>query len=621
MERKDETKAHPEKLWRRYRTPAAVLLLGLFATLLLVWVFVIAERQWNRFVWADVVMDMRIKTAMFHLWFEESITNGTQDELGKTFSDLDDAIRLSDVLVSGGKSEHGTVLPPVDDPRFRRHAEIARSLLARLMEIARQRYSHVTGSGTGSPLDEEFNAAFLEFDREARALEILAEKSALGDQAKARRLHIVIIVAWISIVTASATGLFRRERRHREAEMAVAAAYDDMERQVQARTAELSNANRKLQEEIAERQLAEASLITSEGEYKRLSAQFQTLLDTIPDSIILISPDQTVIWANKGARARTQPDPAGRRCYERWHGGSGPCADCPAERCFQYGGAESARITSPDGRYWDVRMVPVKQEEGRIEGVIEVASDVTERVALQAETMRAGHLASIGELAAGVAHEINSPINGIINYAQILCNKGVPGSPERDIAGRILMEGNRISDIVRGLLSFARDRRVERRPAAIEDILSESLLLTRAQAKKEGIALLTAVPPDLPGIVANPQQIQQVFMNLISNARHALNEKYPGAHDGKILEIRGERIVVDGAARVRVTFRDTGTGIPAGLLDKVVEPFFSTKQSGRGTGLGLSICNGIVNDHGGTLGIESVEGEFTSVTVDLPARA
>ena len=620
MKGKDEAKTLLEKFRRRSLTPVAVLLLGLFSTLLLVWVFVIAERQWNRFVWADVAMDMRIKTALFHLWFEESITNGTQEPLRKTFSDLDEAIRLSDALVSGGKSEHGTVLAPLDDPRFRRHAEIARSRLARLMEVARQRYRNMPDSGIGSPIELEFNAAFLEFDREARALEILLEKSALSDQVKARRLHVVIIIAWISIIAASATGLFRRERRRGEAEAALAAAYDDMERQILARTAELSNANRKLQGEIVERQLAETSLVISEAEFRRLSAQFQTLLDTIPDSIILIAPNQTVMWANKGARALSQPDPAGSRCYERWHGGPGPCGDCPAARSFQSGHAESARITSQDGRHWDVRTVPVIREEGRIEGVIEVASDVTERVALQAETMRAGHLASIGELAAGVAHEINSPINGIINYAQILCNKGAPGSPERDIAGRILKEGGRIADIVRGLLSFARDRKEEKRPAAIEDILSEALLLTRAQTKKEGITLLIAVPSDLPGIVANPQQIQQVFMNLIGNARHALNEKYPGAHDDKIIEIRGERIVVNGDTRVRLTFRDTGTGIPAGLIDKVVEPFFSTKQSGQGTGLGLSICNGIVNDHGGTLGIESVEGEFTSVTVDLPAR-
>ena len=132
---------------------------------------------------------------------------------------------------------------------------------------------------------------------------------------------------------------------------------------------------------------------------------------------------------------------------------------------------------------------------------------------------------------------------------------------------------------------------------------------------------MTAVPSDLPEIVANPQQIQQVFMNLISNARYALNQKYPGVHEDKILEIRGERTVADGGTRVRLTFRDTGTGIPAGLIEKVVDPFFSTKPSGQGTGLGLSICNGIIRDHGGTLRIKSVEGEFTSVTVDLPARA
>jgi signal transduction histidine kinase len=130
--------------------------------------------------------------------------------------------------------------------------------------------------------------------------------------------------------------------------------------------------------------------------------------------------------------------------------------------------------------------------------------------------------------------------------------------------------------------------------------------------------VLTAVPPILPEIVANPQQVMQVFLNIISNARYALNEKYPDPHEDKVLEILAERIEGDGGPCVRMTFRDRGTGIPADLMDKVITPFFTTKPGAKGTGLGLSICAGIVSDHGGKLALESVEGEFTKVTVDLP---
>jgi signal transduction histidine kinase len=467
-------------------------------------------------------------------------------------------------------------------------------------------------------LEKEFHAVFAESQEECRALEVVTERDLSDYQDGARRLHLLIIFIWTSLIAASTTGLAYSGRRRRQAETAVETAYREMERQVRIRTAELSDANRNLEEGIAERKRAEISLRTSEGEHRRLSAQFRTLLDTIPDAILLVSRDLNVIWSNKGATAFSRSNPTGIRCHELFHGSSSPCAVCPAVKSYESGHGENIQTTTPDGRQWDIRAVPVRREDGTIEGVIEVATDITEKVALQRETMRAAHLASLGELSAGVAHEINNPVNGIINYAQILYNRSDPGNGEREIAERILKEGHRIADIVSGLLSFARVRKEEKEPAVVGDILGEALSLTKSQMGKEGIRVLTAVPPILPEIVANPQQVMQVFLNIISNARYALNEKYPGPHEDKILEIRAEPAEGDGGPCVRMTFRDRGTGIPADLMDKVIAPFFTTKPGAKGTGLGLSICAGIVSDHGGKLALESVEGEFTKVTVDLP---
>lgn len=432
------------------------------------------------------------------------------------------------------------------------------------------------------------------------------------------RLHVVIIVVWILIIATSTIVLIRHERRRRQVEADLERAYDEMEQSVAVRTAELSDANRSLEEEIADRKRAEISLRMSEGEYKRLSAQFGILLDTIPDAILLVSRDLKVMWSNKGATAFSHSNPTGIRCHELFHGSPSPCADCPAVKSYGTGREENIQTSTPDGRKWDIRAVPVRKEDGSIEGVIEVATDITEKVALQQETMRAAHLASLGELSAGVAHEINNPINGIINYAQILYNQSDPGKRDREIAGRILKEGHRIADIVSGLLAFARVRKEEKERAYVGDILGEALALTQSQMGKEGIRMLTAVPSVLPPIVANPQQIMQVFLNIISNARYALNEKYPGPHEDKILEIVAEPAEGDIGTCVRTTFRDWGTGIPAKLMDKVITPFFTTKPGTKGTGLGLSICAGIVSDHGGKLSLESVEGEFAKVTVDLP---
>ena len=613
-----EERAPTVKGYGGYRTPAAVLLLGLFGTLLLVWMYLMGERQSKLFAWADAAMDIRVNATLFHLWFEEAATRGTVEDAGKTFSYLDEAMELSDAILSGGKSEHGTPLPKLDEPEYRRHGEKMRSSLVKMKEIARNHQRDLKAAWIGSPVDLEFNAVFREFDKEARSLEILAEQRWESDQARTGRLYLVIIAAWTLIIAVWATGLFRRERRRLQAEAALERAYDEMEQRVAVRTADLSIANRKLQEEIAERERADLSLKTSEGEYRKLSTHFRTLLDTIPDSITLVSPDLKVIWANKGAAVAIPSHAHGRHCYEVWHDRSAPCGDCPALKSFLSGRMESARVTSPDGRHWDIRTVPVVKEGGAIEGVIEVASDITETVNLQAEGMRAAHLASLGELAAGVAHEINNPVNGIISCAEILLNKSGEGTREREISGRIIKEGSRIAVIVKSLLSFGREEIEEKTPSQLQEILADSIALTDAQLRKEGITLVLDVPVDLPPVLAQPQQLVQVFLNLINNARYALSQKYPGKHVEKVLGISAREVGVDDRPRVRIGFRDQGTGIPENVVGRVIDPFFSTKPKGMGTGLGLSVSHGIILRHGGTLTIDSVEGAFTEVVIELP---
>jgi signal transduction histidine kinase len=228
-------------------------------------------------------------------------------------------------------------------------------------------------------------------------------------------------------------------------------------------------------------------------------------------------------------------------------------------------------------------------------------------------------MASLGELAAGVAHEINNPITGIINYGQILINECSPESMEKDIGERIVKEGERIGRIVKTLLSYARGGREEKKPSRIPAILEESIILIQAQIQKEGIDLKIELPVDLPQVDANFGQIQQVFINIINNARYALNEKYPGRHKNKRFEITGEKVTIGDRPYVRIVFYDQGVGIPAHQLSMLTKPFFSTKPFGKGTGLGLNITQRIITDHGGQLSFESVKGEFTRVIVDLPA--
>jgi PAS domain S-box-containing protein len=257
-------------------------------------------------------------------------------------------------------------------------------------------------------------------------------------------------------------------------------------------------------------------------------------------------------------------------------------------------------------------------EEGRFEGIVCVAQDIT----MQTETLRAGHLASIGELAAGVAHEINNPINSIINFAQIMMDEVKKGEmPAEEIPEMIIKEGDRVASIVSSLLSFARVNEKDKKPIDTRDVLDEVLALTEAQIIKDGINLTIDFPKGLNRVLADFQQIEQVFLNIINNARFALNQKHAKAHPKKNFIIHGAEEVFDDKNYIEITFVDYGTGIPSSIIDKIYNPFFSTKPSGIGTGLGLAISHGIITDHGGKLIFQSSYGEYTKVTVLLPVIA
>lgn len=355
--------------------------------------------------------------------------------------------------------------------------------------------------------------------------------------------------------------------------------------------------------------------------FKRLYREYQALLDHIPDAITLYNSDLTVVRSNRGAACLLGlpvTELPGMHCSRLWRGCSLAGDYCPVELCFRTGEVEQASSKTADGRSWHIRAFPVCNKEGERVNVISLASDVTLQRQLEQEASRANHLASLGELAAGVAHEINNPINGIINYAQILADDSQIGDDHRELLQEITEEGERIANIVRHLLSFAREQQPLKGPVRICDLLAATLALTESQLRKDEILLDIEADPALPPIQGHLQQLQQVLLNVISNARYALNQRYAEGHPRKTFQIKAETAESTAGDWVRLVFHDEGTGIPAHQLAKVLDPFFTTKPIGAGTGLGLSISHGIIKDHGGRLEIASVENCYTRVTIDLP---
>ncbi len=367
---------------------------------------------------------------------------------------------------------------------------------------------------------------------------------------------------------------------------------------------------------------AEEALKKSERENREISREFRALLDNIPDSLTLLDPSMQVVWSNLSTAKQLNcslSDLENHHCNQLWTECSARDDDCPVRKSFISCQVEKAIVKAGDDRSWGVRAIPISNRHGQVVSVIKMASDITRQIQLREEASRASQLAALGELAAGVAHEINNPINGIINYAQILADQFGEETENQEIVREIIDEGERVANIVKNLLDFAKARPESKNPVSVEDILAASLALTKSQLNRDGIKLIIDMNPGLPPVLGHLQQIQQVVLNLISNARYALNQKYSAADPDKIFHIETE-VCSDPEGRfVRLSFLDQGTGIPPEVLPKVMDPFYSTKPSGSGTGLGLSISHGIIKDHGGEIRIFSEAGQYTRVVIDLPA--
>ena len=334
------------------------------------------------------------------------------------------------------------------------------------------------------------------------------------------------------------------------------------------------------------------------------------------EGVCILRQDFTIEYQNAAMKVELG-DRLGLPCYQAFRGTGHPCEKCFMQEAVENSELRRCECESQDGKIFEHTYTPFVDID-REEKVVVYRRDITEDKASRTAAIHSEQLAAVGELAAGVAHEINNPMNGIINYAQMLINRARNHDEVREISERIVTEGERVANIVASLLSFA--RRGERRTTVtmIDGLIDESLALVGAQFRKDAISVEVDIPKDLPNVVCVPQEIEQVFLNLLNNARYALNQRYPEGDAGKILRIEAREITSLDGPVVRVSFFDTGTGIPPETLGRVMNPFFSTKPKGEGTGLGLSISQDLVRKNAGVISIESRLGQFTSVNIDLP---
>ncbi len=261
---------------------------------------------------------------------------------------------------------------------------------------------------------------------------------------------------------------------------------------------------------------------------------------------------------------------------------------------------------------------PIVDDNGDILGVVLVFRDMTQNRQNDVQLRHHQKMESIGTLAGGVAHEINNPVNIIQNFGQLIQKQAPPESQIYQDAQEIVNECKRITGIVRNLLSFSRQEQEIHSPVHLNDIVTSTLSLVKKVLAKNQIEIETDLATNLPKITCKQQQIMQVLMNLITNARDALNEKYPEYNENKRITIQSHAVTDRERPWISVSVTDFGNGIPDEIRERIFDPFFTTKPRDRGTGLGLSVSHGIVKDHDGLLEIETEKGKFTRIQMFLP---
>jgi signal transduction histidine kinase len=365
-----------------------------------------------------------------------------------------------------------------------------------------------------------------------------------------------------------------------------------------------------------------ARLEVGQVELRNSRNNLRTLFDNIPLSIYIVDASYRLIIINKPRADKVNQVPinlVGKTCYKALFNRNSPCPACKVKDTLLKKKTTSRLwrewLTSETFAEWEIQTHPILDEMQNPVQAIVIEIDATEKRTLEANLIQSEKLAAVGQLAAGVAHEINNPLSAIIANAQILLEE-VSGENIGEVESLKLIEtaGIRASQVVRNLLSISHKENLEYELVDINTNIRNALVLVHHEILKSPITVRLELADNLPPVLAQQQHLQGVWINLLMNAIDAIN-----AADRQ----EGVITVKTGASKdeVQIVVSDNGQGIPREKLHKVFEPFYTTKTVGHGTGLGLSVCMRVIKEHQGSISVESKPGQGTRFLVALPLGA
>jgi len=357
--------------------------------------------------------------------------------------------------------------------------------------------------------------------------------------------------------------------------------------------------------------------------YKQVSRakdEWESTFMAVTDPIMLIDTDYNVLLHNGRLPAELKSfwDKAiSRKCFAKLHGRAETCPECPIQEVQRSGQPVYQRWQTELGVVLDISYYPVLNENKVLSAVTIILKDVTEKIKMEGRLVQSAKLAALGELAAGVAHELNSPMTVIIGTAQLVARE-LRESGQAERAGElddIANSGLRCKRIIQNLLTFSRQ---DQQPATEINLNADVRLvlgMIKYQINRNQINIVEHLASDLPSLTANGPQIQQVLTNFLINARDALETV---EMEERVIDVATELQIKSGRRYVVLSVTDNGIGIPQENLAKIFTPFYTSKEATKGTGLGLSVSLGIAESHRGTIEVTSKPGQGSTFSLVLP---
>ncbi|MDO9040887.1 MAG: PAS domain S-box protein [Desulfocapsaceae bacterium] len=373
--------------------------------------------------------------------------------------------------------------------------------------------------------------------------------------------------------------------------------------------------------DITERKQAEQEILKAKEEW-------ELTFEAIGDIATILDANHRILRANRQAckvLGLEREELVGKFCYEVFHGGTQPCNDCPAAFTVKDEAIHTAEIVHERlGKTFSVSAAPVFGPDNKQWSIICISRDVTELKALEGQFRQAQKMEAIGTLAGGIAHDFNNILTPILGYSELLIDRLASNSQEQGLVREIFNAGKRAKELVKQILTFGRQTERQQQPVQIHMIVREALKLLRASIPTTITIKQNVVDCGL--VMADPTQIHQILMNLCTNAYHAMRET--GGELGVSLSVVElttqdslDKFTLVPGPHVKLAVSDTGCGMSKELLERIFEPYFTTKKHGEGTGMGLSVVHGIVKSNHGHITVYSEPGRGTEFHFYLPQIA